>query len=808
MIRVGFIILFVLTLAPLTLTGQTLTDIAALQGINFLQSTSDHQANGLSFYDFDNDGWDDLTFASPFDSLRIYRNNNGTFVQMASFFMSAGDMRSVLWVDYDNDGDLDLCTSNYDVGVRMYRNDGNFTFSEVTSYIGISPLIDRTYGISFADPDADGDLDLYVCLYEGAFEQTPSRNLFYENLGNSSFDEIGMQIGIDNSFKASFASTWFDYNNDGNIDLHVVNDRSQFDDALYQNNGGLSFMDVATAVGVENPDSYPMTTSVSDYNNDGYIDIFMSDIANGSGIPGNSGDYRLLENQGGTNFVDMAPVYNIDTTIFAWGGLWADYDNDGYEDLYVATSYIDTLNNPDRTSLLYHNDAGAGFTLMNDSIVGDIVCSSYSAVKGDINNDGFYDIIVQNDNVNPNVLLNSGNGNNYIKITPVGTLSNNQAIGTKVQVYAGGIAQYQPVFCGTGMCAQFSQHMIFGTGTSTTVDSVVLTFPSGIVVRRFDLPVNQSYTISEQIQIAVDMVPGMDTLVLCPGTTATLGVTGYSSYLWNTGSQDSLITVSAAGDYSFNAYNAALDTVYESSSIHIMYEHIPIYQEIVTDPICGVGLNGSIEILFANNQDSLNTIDWSTGDQGTLLDTLPGWYSYTITTPNNCTYSGNATINPTMPFDVQFMTSPETNSDGGTVQFYTFGGTPPFTYVLDNIEITDFEDSLDAGAYQVEITDANGCVVIVDFTINDATTTADINSIEKSGIQVYYAADKIWICGPVSDIETINLFDMSGREIKLRESWTKVNDNCLQNASEISSGLYQLRSEGKTGEHSSALFIH
>ena len=785
--------------------GQTLTDIGPAQGFdNELQSTVDHLANGMSLYDFDEDGWDDLTFPARFDSVAFYKNINGTFVEIGSMLYSEGEMRSILWVDYDNDGDLDLCASYFDIGVRLYRNDGNFSFSDVTTSVGISPVPTTAYGISFADPDKDGDLDLYICNYGGiGFGSFP--NQYYQN-SNGSFSEMATQLGIENGFKTSFASSWFDFDNDDELDLHIANDRISYKDALYKNYGNDVFIDMADSLGVDNQNNFPMTSSISDFNNDGFQDIFVTNVANGDyqGVPL---DYKLFQNQGGTSFTNVAQTYGLDTNAYAWGALWVDYNNDGFEDLYVATSFIDTINNPDLSSLLFLNNGGLGFTPINDSITGDIICSSYSPVKGDFNNDGFYDITVLNDNSPPNLLLNSGdNGNNSIKILPIGTVSNRQAIGAKVKVYAGGINQYQTVFCGTGLCAQYSQHMIFGVGSSTVVDSVEVIFPSGIVVKRYNLPVNQRYQIPEQVQVNIGLMPGIDTLVLCPGTSVSLGVPGYASYDWNTGSSDSIIVVSTAGNYSFQAFNQQADTVYQSSEVFVTYEAIPLYQEIITDPVCGGNNIGSIELVFGLAQDSLNVVDWSTGTQGFTLDTVPGWYTYTITTPAGCIYSGDATINAVTPFDVQFMTSPATDQDGGTVQFYIFGGVSPFTYTFDTTTVSNFIDSLPPGSYQVEIVDANGCIVLVDFIINDATTTG-LSALSEDEFKVYFAEENVWICGDISTIKKIELYDMSGSKIDQNLTWEKVNDKCLRNSVNLPGGLYHVKIQGNTRENSTAVFI-
>ena len=801
------LIVFLFIFINCTLIGQTLTDVAPIQNINVIQSTSDHFGNGMSFYDFNDDGWDDLTFPAQNDSIVFYENINGTFSEIGSFIYAIDQVRQILWVDFDNDQILDLCVSYFNIGIRLYKNDGFFNFTDVTATSGISTAPCLTYGFSFADPDTDGDLDLYVCTYESIqIVSSPKPNRFYENLGNGTFQEITTAAGVDDGFKLSFMSSWFDYNNDDLIDLHVVNDRYLFKDALYKKlqDSTLEFTDVSITEGIDNLGRNPMTSSISDFDNDGFQDVFVTDISNGTP----AFNFRLFKNQNGGNFIDIAPQVNLDTSVWSWGALWVDYDNDGFEDLYVATSFIDTINNPTATSFLFHNNSGMDFTLINDSIIGDIVKSSYCPVKGDINKDGFYDIVVLNDSAPPNVLLNSAdNGNNHIKIIPIGTMSNSRAIGAKVKVYAGGINQYQTVFCGSGLCAQSSQTMIFGIGNATIVDSIVVTFPSGVIERMYGVTPNNDYTIQETVIVNVDIISNIDTLILCQGDSVEIGAPGYMNYSWNTGSTDSIITVTSPGNYAYQAVSVANDSIIESNILYVIYESAPIYQEIAADPICGIGNFGSIEIVYGNPVDSIHTITWHDGSEGEYLDSiLYGTYSYTITTTNNCVISDSFIIFESLPFDVVFLTTNSIDSAGGSVQINTFGGAPPFTYVIDTNVVGPYIDSLYPGMYTVVVMDANNCEVTIDFTILDESTTA-INEEQKNLFDAYSLENNIWVCADqVKDIVTINLIDMTGKEFQLND-WNIENDRCLINTTNLPPGIYTISVKTSTHEFSKILFV-
>ena len=778
--------------------AQTLTDIASTQNIDVIQSTSAHIGNGMSFYDFNQDGWDDLTIPARNDSVTFYINNNGTYNQVSSYLYSIGDMLHIIWVDYDNNGVLDLCASYSDFGIRLYENDGAFNFTDVTASVGISTTPSATYGVSFADSDNDGDLDLYVCNYESLnFPVGAIPNQFYENLGNGTFNEIAATAGLQNGLQVSFQGSWFDYNNDNLIDLHVINDRIPFKDALYENNGGNSFTDVANVQGVENDGHNPMTTSISDFNNDGFQDIFVTDIANGNSTNGIPINYKLFRNQSAVNFTNVAPAMGLDTNLYAWGALWVDYDNDGYEDLYVATSYIDTISDPTASSLFFHNEAGLDFTLINDSIFGNIVKSSYCPVKGDINNDGFYDIVILNDAAQSNVLLNSADNNRrYIKIVPVGTISNKMAIGAKVKVYAGGNNQFQTVFCGSGLCAQNSQQMIFGLRDEEKIDSLEIIFPSGIVAKRYNLLANQKYIIPEQTVISVDIIPNIDTLFLCQGDSISIGSNGFTDYLWNTGSTDSIITVSTAGIYQYQALSVGNDSIIQSNSLTILIESTPVYQEFITDPICGVGNFGEVEIVFNNPADTNSLILWPDGSNGLYLDSiLPGTYSYTITSQNSCVYTDSYTVNEVLPFNTVFITNPVTDSELGYVEIFTWGGLPPFNFTMNGNAVGDTIENLIPGTYEVIINDAAGCIDTITFIINDETSAGTADLITNN-YKIYQVDEQLFICSDKLNIQPsrISVLDMSGKKV-LDNEWNQKDVNCIYRSCNLPTGIYQVKIE-------------
>lgn len=744
----------------------------------------------MSFYDFDEDGWDDLTFPTNSDSILFYRNVNGTFEKIDSYVLSIGLVRQILWVDYDNDLDLDLCISYHNAGFQMFQNDGSFNFLDVTASVGITTLAFQAYGFSFADPDADGDLDLYVSSHEipGVFV-FPQTNFYYENQGNGTFIEKGQQLGIDNGLQPTFMPAWFDYNNDNHLDLAIINDKQLWNDALYTNQGNGTFVESAVSLGISNEGHNPMSLSIADFDNDGFQDIFKTDVGSAGLINGVPLEHKLFQNNGGSGFTDIAQGTGLDTNLFAWGALWVDYDNDSFEDLYIAT-----VEGTGYESLLFRNNQGLSFDLVNDSINGNISATSYCPLKGDINNDGFYDILVLNEMVDPNLLLNSGNGNNYIKVDLLGNYSNQKGIGSRIEVFANGEHQTQTVFCGSGMGAQNSQHKIFGVGTAAVVDSIKVTFPSGIVMTKFDLAVNAHYTIAEQIIQSVDFNAGIDTVLACEGEQFDIGIAGWSNYAWNTGSQNALISVTTSGIYYFEASNLAGDTLFVSTPVYFNFEPALNIVESTTQPQCGALNGGAIELVVSPSQ-LVQGVSWSNGLQGLAVDSLPaGTFSYTIQTNHGCLYDGTVMIQNSPVFTTQVYTDPVTDITLGTAEVFAWGGIDPYTFMLDGDTVSNPITNLDAGSYSLVITDSIGCSDTVLFTINDLSTASTLN-LNASTSKIFYSAGFVHVYSAIIEtLQSIEIYNMMGAKVQGENTWEKHANNAgvFQEMEPLSPGVYRV----------------
>jgi len=473
-------------------------DQAISLGVN-LTSGNTFLGNGLSFFDFDNDGWDDLTITtSATDNVRFLKNINGSFVEQTFSGLSFNyETKSVTWVDYDNDGDNDLFVTSATVGNKLLENLGNMTFQDITLASGIVTSNVFTYGASWGDFNNDSFLDVF--LNNRTSDLT---NMLYENNGDGTFTDVTIQAGIDLNPAFSLCSAFLDINNDGFQDLYVSNDKTDYANKMYKNNGDGTFLDISESSGT-NIFIDAMSVTVGDYNSDGFFDIYVTNNP--------SGNY-LFKNNGNETFTNVAGFTGTRFNSIGWGASFLDADNDRDIDLYVS-GQLDGSNSGLLSAAYYENIGSTSFVLKNSCFPNDNR-SSYSNAFGDINNDGFMDLAVSNNN-NENVFLwknVSVNSFNWIKLKLIGTQSNINAIGTRIEISVNGAKQYRYTFCGDGYLSQSSKSIHFGSGNETVIDYIKINWPSGIEEVFYDVATNQILTLVEDDDtLQVDEVSNQET---------------------------------------------------------------------------------------------------------------------------------------------------------------------------------------------------------------------------------------------------------------------------------------------------------
>jgi hypothetical protein len=451
-----------------------------------------------SWGDYDDDGWLDLFVGSSFaSSIRNYLYHNdrdGTFtlVDDAAMPKLPSNQHGSAWGDYDNDGHLDLIVTAGNPEIThnvLYHNNGDGTFSAITT----GPIYTETYvngfhAPSWADYDNDGFIDLFIAGHD-------IHNRLFHNNGDGSFTRITDSVLV-NDTTASEGRSWVDYDDDGDLDL-FVSSNAPFKSFLYRNDGAGVFTTVVNSGLTERVEN-SFASCFADYDNDRFPDLFLANAPTNS-LYHNNGNGTFTSLTDSVVVADVIPPNEIFSSC-AWG----DYDNDGFIDLFVTAG----APGGDFTShnFLYHNDGDGTFTKVTVGAVVTDHTTSPGASWGDYDNDGFLDLFVSQGAFVPfpltNVLYhNNGNENAWLNVKLVGTVSNRSAIGAKVRVNAfyRGESRWQlrDISGGDSESNQQSLNAEFGLADATTIDMVRIEWPSGIVQELRDVAPRQFLTVTE-----------------------------------------------------------------------------------------------------------------------------------------------------------------------------------------------------------------------------------------------------------------------------------------------------------------------
>ena len=438
---------------------------------------------GVSFADFNGDFRDDLTFASSDGGEIHFYINRGTSLEKINLLPALlEEVKHVLWVDFDNDGDRDLYLTMADNYNRLYRNVGNLQLEDITEEMGLSTEIFTSFGAVWGDYNRDGFADLYYGLRRIESTGEPNISKLWMNRKNR-FVEVTTESNTEDGGKTPFCSAFFDYNHDKWPDLYTAHDRKR-GNTLLKNNGDGTFSDVSVQTGTDlKMDG--MSASVSDYNLDGFDDLYVSNSEAGN---------ALLVNRSGEYFTNDADTCGVGFYSIAWGTNFLDGDLDGDPDLYVSGMLPGrfAINSQYYVNNFPENTFDPGVKIEGDT------ASSFNNAVGDINDDGAPDIAVMNVGPYPTMLhVNSGSPNNYIKVSLQGVKSNRDGIGAVITLFANGRAQHRYMDCGTGFMGQNSYTTIFGIGQSVMADSIKVLWPTGHIDLMTSVAAGQRFHITE-----------------------------------------------------------------------------------------------------------------------------------------------------------------------------------------------------------------------------------------------------------------------------------------------------------------------
>lgn len=708
----GFIML------EISLYSQIFVDEALERGVDAVVFANSLSSPGISAVDFDQDGDDDITMISDGEAF-FYLNQGGQFELIElGIDPPPGDGGGAVWADINNDGHLDILLTSFFGGIRLFKNLGELSFVDITETCGISNEVTSNWGVSFSDVDRDGFVDLQLCRYETEPEIPDDPSILpelwtrlYRNNGDDTFTDYTQESGLIIEPSPAFLGVFLDFNNDLWPDNYTIVDRIQ-GNKLFVNNQG-TFSDITDEYEASYPNNDIMSNTVGDYNNDGYLDIFMTNDAE---------ETFLLENDQGQSLTNVAEEVGVSVDVFGWGAVWIDADNDGWQDLFFAIPAL-------APNYFFVNNEG--FFIRDElAIEQQDQVPSYCAAKGDFNGDGYYDMIVQSKSPYPaSVLINLGGENHFVKLTPHGTVSNSMAIGSWVKVYANGQQYVHFTLCGEGYISQNSQHLIFGLGEETSeVDSVTIRYASGHLDSYYNLPTDSAYHFYEGETYQVNIIP--DDSLICEGDQAILDAGEHFSYLWSTGDTTRSISVDTAGVYSVNVINAF--GVSASNNFELTFQPLPVISESVSPNIC---FGDSTAVIDLENllETPAESVTWENGMTGASIDSLlSGEYTYVFTDVNGCVDSGSVSVIDPSELVVFATGNPaDIGESNGSIDVTVFGGVTPYVIALDGDTIVGSIGELTAGTYTIAVIDAFGCVVVVEVDV-DSTLGSTAGDIQES----------------------------------------------------------------------------
>ncbi len=507
--------------------------------------TFETMTGGVALFDYNNDGLLDIFFTNggavpsleksdPSYANCLFRNNgDGTFTDVTekAGLQGIGYSMGVAAGDYDNDGFVDL----YVTGVnrnQLFHNNGDGTFTDVTEKAGVSgmvPKLGKAWSVAagWFDYNNDGLLDLFVvnylnyniktathCVQQGLpaycspvdFLGTP--NILYRNNGDGTFTNVSEPSGISKYVGKGMGLAFADYDNDGFTDIFVSNDT--FENYLLHNNRDGTFTNVALQAGVAY-NAYGnaiagMGADFRDIDNDGRPDIFETAMFR-EGFP-------LYRNLGGGQFQDVSSTAGLTASTSrstAWGVGIFDFDNDGNKDLFTANA--DILDNAMELAhrpyalpnQVLRNKGGLTFEDVSASAGTSfsVPAAHRGAAFGDLNNDGKIDVVVTVLNGPPEIWMNrsgtqnASNRNHWIILKLIGVKSNRDGLGTKVKVTTSLGMQYNEATTAVSYNSSSDKRVHFGLGSAGVIDSIELTWPSGIKQVLKNVKADQILTVTE-----------------------------------------------------------------------------------------------------------------------------------------------------------------------------------------------------------------------------------------------------------------------------------------------------------------------
>lgn len=434
--------------------------------ISFNSQTISTTSTICSVVDMNNDYLDDIVTVETNQMTIQKQLPTGGFTPVVYPLpaLTANPGWSITAGDFNKDGYNDLVFGSSSRLTVIKSSPGGASYTEVPY-----PQSIFTQRTNFVDINNDGDLDLWAC--HDVAQSYAYRN---DGFGNLIFD-IPLMPTL--AVGGNYQSQWSDYDNDGDIDMYLSKCRAsaavgdpQRINLLYKNNGNGTFTESGAAAGV-NDGSQSWSSAIEDYDNDGFMDILLSNISDTN---------KLFRNNGDGTFTDIFATTGIAAQVGSWELQAADFNNDGWIDFLWQNGKELYLNNGDLTFTGYDMPFSKGGI-------------------GDLNNDGFLDVQYANQ-----IYYNVSNANNWIKINLQGLVSNGNGIGARVEIYGAFGKQIREIKSGNGFAQQSTLNAHFGIGNATTITKIIIRWPSGLVDTILNPNINQATMVVEGATLAVE----------------------------------------------------------------------------------------------------------------------------------------------------------------------------------------------------------------------------------------------------------------------------------------------------------------
>ncbi len=687
--------------------------------------------------DMNGDMKDDIVGLAPNALYISYQEEDGTFSNKSfrTEFATAADW-SICAGDIDGNGFNDLLIGGKDKVSFIYANENGSAYTEVeeTEYI----FSQRT---TFADIDNDGNLDAFICHDED--ENHPYRN---DGAGNLTLDRELLKTP--ENVPGNYMASWVDIDNDGDTDMYLTKcvAQAQSGDSartnlLYINDGTGNYTENGAAANLDDNDQ-SWVSIFEDFDNDQDFDLVILNHEQAN---------KLMRNNGDGSFTDVITGSGFDASLIgSYEGLAADFDNDGNMDFITDIPQTIHYGNGDLTFRRVDVVAPAG-------------------ALGDFNSDGFMDILYGR-----NIFENDANGNNWLRVNTVGTESNRNGLMARVELYGQWGVQTREVRASQSWSPMSTLGIHFGIGQATSIDSVVVKWPSGIKTVTLNPAINQSLVMSEaDCAFKIEQLHIDGELKLCPGEFVTLSAPdGYQDFLWSTGDTGPTLQVSETGIYNVSLTATDGCQVFSKNvTVSALEDESSIYTPFGSE-FCP-GNEATLEV------ESAYDIVWNTGSTEKVLYTFEEG-DYYATIENDCgvqVYTDTITISafdavPPVVEDV-YVTNPDTNLvvlqvDGAVVIWWTEEDGGDLLFVGNDYFISDFSMDQTFWVQQIHFMD-NGteCYsprvpisVLITSETSDLEQELDLRIFPNPATEILSVS-----LNSIENIERMQLLDMNGRSV-------------------------------------------